>query len=87
MNFTRQFLALLRMNVAALPQRLGLVLTIVIGVACAVGVLVSMLAMGVGARREAMGNVRPDRIIVPARDKWRRVCEINAPPSRLRPYQ
>lgn len=64
MKFTRQFSALLRMNLAATPQRLGLVLTIVIGVACAVGVLVSMLAMGVGARREAMGNVRADRVIL-----------------------
>jgi putative ABC transport system permease protein len=64
MNFTRQFSALLRMNLTAIPQRLGLVLTIVIGVACAVGVLVSMLAMGVGARQEAMRNVRSDRIVL-----------------------
>jgi hypothetical protein len=64
MSFTRQFAALLRMSLMVVPQRLGLVLTIVIAVACAVGVLVSMLAMGVGARREAMGNVRPDRVIV-----------------------
>lgn len=64
MNFTRQFWALLHMSLTAIPQRLGLVLTIVIGVACAVGVLVSMLAMGVGARREAMGNLRSDRIIL-----------------------
>jgi putative ABC transport system permease protein len=64
MKFTRQFSALLRMNLAAVPQRLGLVFTIVIGVACAVGVLVSMLAMGVGSRREAMGNVRSDRIVL-----------------------
>jgi putative ABC transport system permease protein len=64
MSFTRQFVALLRMSLMAVPQRLGLVLTIVTGVACAVGVLASMLAMGVGARREAMGNVRFDRIIV-----------------------
>ena len=49
------------MNLAGIPARFGLVCTIVIGVACAVGVLVSMLAMGVGARREAMGNVSPDR--------------------------
>lgn len=64
MNFTRQFSVLLRMSLTAIPQRLGLVLTIVIGVACAVGVLVAMLAMGTGARREAMGNVRPDRVIL-----------------------
>jgi putative ABC transport system permease protein len=64
MTFTRQYLALLRMNLGGIPQRLGLVLTITIGVACAVGVLVSMLAMGVGARQEVMGNVRPDRVIL-----------------------
>lgn len=64
MKFTRQFRALLHMSLTAIPQRLGLVLTIVVGVACAVGVLVSMLAMGVGARREAMGNLRSDRIIL-----------------------
>lgn len=64
MNFTRQFWAVLRMSLTAVPERLGLVFTIVVGVACAVGVLVSMLAMVVGARREAMGNVRADRIIL-----------------------
>jgi putative ABC transport system permease protein len=53
---------LLRMNLLGVPQRLGLVSTTIIGVTCAVGVLISMLAMGVGARREAMGNVRPDRV-------------------------
>ncbi len=61
MSLVKQFWALLRVNLAGLPARLGLVCTIVIGVACAVGVLVSMLAMGVGARQEAMGNVSPNR--------------------------
>jgi putative ABC transport system permease protein len=61
MSFAKQFWALLHMNLASIPARLGLVCTIVIGVACAVGVLVSMLAMGVGARREAMGDVSPNR--------------------------
>jgi len=61
-NFLKQLGMLLRMNLLGLPQRLGLVCTTIIGVTCAVGVLVSMLAMGVGARREAMGNVRPDRV-------------------------
>lgn len=68
MNLARQFYVLLRMSVAGIPARLGLVLTIVIGVACAVGVLVSMLAMGAGARREALGNVRPDRVVVYSSD-------------------
>lgn len=60
----KQYWALLCMNLAGIPQRLGLVLTLVIGVGCAVGVLVSMLAMGAGARREAMGNVRPDHAVL-----------------------
>jgi putative ABC transport system permease protein len=60
------------MNLAGIPQRLGLVCTIVVGVTCAVGVLVSMLAMGAGARREAMGNVRPDRAIL---------TSLSAPPA------
>ena len=51
MRFAKQFWALLSMNLAGIPARLGLVCTIVIGVTCAVGVLVSMLALGVGARQ------------------------------------
>jgi putative ABC transport system permease protein len=61
LDFLKQLGMLLRMNLLGAPQRLGLLCTTVIGVTCAVGVLISMLAMGVGARREAMGNVRPDR--------------------------
>src|ERR1700733_11837773 len=60
MNLAKQFWALLCVNLAGIPARLGLICTIIIGVACAVGVLVSMLAMGVGARQEAMGNVSPN---------------------------
>ena len=68
MSVAKQFGALLHMNLAGLPQRLGLVFTIVVGVTCAVGVLVSMLAMGAGARREAMGNVRSDHVILMSLD-------------------
>jgi putative ABC transport system permease protein len=64
MDFLKQLAMLLRMNLLGIPQRLGLVCITVVGVTCAVGVLISMLAMGVGARREAMGNVRPDRVSV-----------------------
>jgi putative ABC transport system permease protein len=59
----RQFAALLRTSLSEIPQRIGPVLTIVFGVTCAVGVLVSMLAMGVGARQQAVGDVRDDRVI------------------------
>ena len=68
MSVAKQFGGLLHVNLAGLPQRLGLVCTIVVGVTCAVGVLVSMLAMGAGARREAMGDVRPDRVILMSLD-------------------
>jgi putative ABC transport system permease protein len=64
MNFLRQFIALLAMSLAGVPQRLGSVLTIIIGVACAVGVLVSMLAMGTGARNQEQANVRADGVVL-----------------------
>src|SRR3569832_730767 len=62
MNYFKQVAGLVRINITTLPQRWTLFATIVIGVACAVGVLVSLLAMGAGARQEAMGNVREDRV-------------------------
>jgi putative ABC transport system permease protein len=59
-----QFFAVLRLNLASVLLRPGPALMIVIGVTCTVGVLVSMLAMGAGARRQAMGNVRADRVVL-----------------------
>ena len=64
MRFVRQFLGILRIDLSGAAQRIGAVLTIIIGVACAVGVLVSMLAMGIGMQRQAMENVRADRVIL-----------------------
>jgi len=66
-NFLRQSLALLRLNLGGLAARTGSVLTILIGVTCTVGVLVSMLAMGTGAHRQALGNVRDDIAVVTSR--------------------
>lgn len=66
MNFTRQFLALLRMNLEGEAARLGSVLTIVVGVTCTVAVLVSMLAMGTGAHSQAVGDVHDDEVILQA---------------------
>ena len=68
MQIIRQSWSLLRMNLASIPQRPGLALTILIGIMSAVGVLVSMLALGVGARREIMANVRPDRVVLMSSD-------------------
>jgi putative ABC transport system permease protein len=59
----KQFFGLTALNIAGITQRLGSALTIVIGVTCAVAVLVSMLAIGVGARNEELGNVRDDRVV------------------------
>src|ERR1700726_1191590 len=64
MNFAGQSLAMLLVNLSGVRERMASVLTIIIGVTCAVGVLVSMLAMGTGARREEMGDVRADRVIL-----------------------
>jgi putative ABC transport system permease protein len=64
MQFTRQFLAMLLVNLSGVTQRAASILTIIIGVGCAVGVLVSMLAMGSGARRQEMGSVRADHVIL-----------------------
>jgi putative ABC transport system permease protein len=59
------------MSLAGLVARPGPALTIIVGVGCAVGVLVSMLAMGTGARRQEMSNVRDDQVAV---------AEIGQPP-------
>jgi hypothetical protein len=64
MNFTRQFLGILLMNLSGFRQRIASVLTIIIGVTCAVGVLVSMLAMGAGARRQEIADVRADHVVL-----------------------
>jgi putative ABC transport system permease protein len=64
MSVARQSLAMLLVNLSGVRERMASVLTIIIGVTCAVGVLVSMLAMGTGARRQEMGNVRADRVVL-----------------------
>ncbi len=64
MNFIRQFAGILRVSLSGVTERVGSVLTILIGIACSVGVLVSMLAMGAGAREQEVGDARPDRIVL-----------------------
>ena len=67
MKFLRELFALLLVNLSGIAQRIGSALTIVVGVTCAVGVLVSMLAMGSGARQQQLANVRPDRVVLTTR--------------------
>lgn len=64
MKFLRELVAILRVNLSALTQRIGSALTILVGVTCAVGTLVSMLAMGNGAREQQMANIHADRVIL-----------------------
>ncbi|HEX8783032.1 MAG TPA: hypothetical protein VF764_06665, partial [Steroidobacteraceae bacterium] len=64
MNFLRQFLALLRLSLSGITQRPGSILTIIIGVTSAVAVLVSMLSMGSGARRQVLADVHEDRVVI-----------------------
>jgi len=64
MNSFKQVAALLQMNLAGLPQRLGTSAVTVVGMACVVGVLVAMLSMGTGIRQLSAQNVRADRAIV-----------------------
>ena len=52
------------MNLAGIGQRKASVLTIIVGVTAAVGVMVSMLAMATGARRQEMADARPDRAVL-----------------------
>ncbi len=60
----RQIGAVVAMNVRNLPQRLGASVTIVVGIAGVVAVLICVLAMGVGFARTLAGTGDPDRVIV-----------------------
>jgi putative ABC transport system permease protein len=57
MTFIRQFLGLLFVNLSGAGQRLASILTIIVGVTSAVGVLISMLAMGAGAQQQELTEV------------------------------
>ena len=60
----KQTFAVTGMNLSSLPQRLVSSLVTVIGVACVVAVMVSLLAIGAGLLKSAEGGASPDRAIV-----------------------
>ena len=60
----KQTFAVTGMNLSSLPQRLASSLVTVIGVACAVAVMVSLLAIGTGLLKSAESGAAPDRAIV-----------------------
>ena len=64
MHVFRQIWAVTIMNVESLPLRIGASLVTVIGVACAVAVLISLLAVGAGIMKSVDKNDRPDLAIV-----------------------
>jgi putative ABC transport system permease protein len=60
----RQLTAVVSMSLRTLPQRIGASSVIVIGIACVVAVLVSLLAMSAGFRHTLADGGRADRVIV-----------------------
>lgn len=64
MDGLRQILAVTTVNIAGLRQRLWTSLVIVVGMACVVGVLVSMLSFSAGLARSIESAAAPDRAIV-----------------------
>jgi putative ABC transport system permease protein len=64
MRAFRQILAVTTVNLTGLPQRLWPSLVIVVGMACVVGVLLSMLSFSAGLARSIESAAAPDRAIV-----------------------
>jgi putative ABC transport system permease protein len=64
MDIFRQIGVVTRTSLSTLPNRLGASLVVVIGMACAVGALVSVLSISTGFMKAETSNARPDRAIV-----------------------
>ena len=64
MDFSRQIATAVRLALSSLPTRLGTSMVIVIGMACAVGALVSVLSLSTGFLKAATGAGRSDRVII-----------------------
>jgi putative ABC transport system permease protein len=64
MSLFRQIWAVTAMNLAALPSRAGASLVTVIGVACVVAVMLSLLGIGQGVLHTVVSGEKPDQVIV-----------------------
>jgi putative ABC transport system permease protein len=64
MRAAAQVFAVTAVSLRSIPQRLGNSLVIVIGIACVVAVLISVLAMSAGFQRTILGDARADRAII-----------------------
>lgn len=67
MDIFRQIGVVTRSSLSTIPNRLGASMVVVIGMACAVGALVSVLSISTGFMQAETGNARPDRAIVLSR--------------------
>ena len=93
MRTLQQIVAVTTVNIVSLPQRLWASLVIVVGMACVVGVLLSMLSFSVGLARSIEAAADPGRAIVirgGARDEFGFVIPreavtaiLNAPGMRI----
>lgn len=63
-SVVQQIAAVTALNVRTIPDRLGISMVIVAGIAGVVGVLVAMLSMATGFERTLASTGRPDRVIV-----------------------
>lgn len=63
-NVLQQISAVTALNVRTIPDRLGISMVIVAGIAGVVGVLVALLAMGEGFERTLASTGRMDRVLV-----------------------
>src|SRR6185369_15573359 len=64
MNAIRQFGAATAMGLKTIPARLSASLVVVLGLACAVGALISIMSLSTGLMRTIQGTGRDDRAIV-----------------------
>jgi putative ABC transport system permease protein len=64
MKFLNQLAAVTLMGLRTLPQRFGVSVVIVVGIACVVAVTISILSLSIGLARVANGTARADQVIV-----------------------
>src|ERR1700722_14162224 len=64
MNTLKQIVAVTLMSLRTIPERWGSLLVVVVGMACAVGALVSILSMSAGYLRTMANTGSPSRVII-----------------------
>ncbi|HEY1891811.1 MAG TPA: ABC transporter permease [Steroidobacteraceae bacterium] len=70
MHAWKQLVVLLQMSLGSFEGRLGPSVVTLVGTACVVGVFISMLSMGTGARLAAESGASPDRAVIENSIEW-----------------